>query len=248
MPIVDLPDDEEMATAVARIDAWAARELAAEGPLVAAERQEVTDRTASFQWYLRFKGEEKDFITVWLTLKQRTLWHEAQFMPAPEEHKEEVFAYLLRRNMALFGMAFEPYDPITTAAHVIKDPLFGQPAKTILMWYAEGDALVSNITTELVAREMGISMIGPPLADHQPWHVPIATGPLVNGIVQLNDHPTPLPPTTNVPAVISDNRFCRINCWPVELLPSTLVLMAENGASSTLADGAEIELVVSSIT
>ena len=73
---------------------------------MAAERQEVTDRTASFQWYLRFKGEEKDFITVWFTLKQRTLWHEAQFMPAPEEHKEEVFAYLLRRNSHLFGMWF----------------------------------------------------------------------------------------------------------------------------------------------
>src|ERR1700741_108774 len=102
MPIVDLPEEEEMAAAVARIDAWAERELAAGGFLVAAERQEVTDRTASYRWYLRFKGEEKDFITVWFTLKQRTLWHEAQFMPAPEENKEEVFAYLLRRNSQLF--------------------------------------------------------------------------------------------------------------------------------------------------
>ena len=100
MPLIDLPEDEEMAAAVACIDAWAARELASDGPLVAAERQEVTDRTASFQWYLRFKGEEKDYITVWFTLKQRTLWHEAQFMPAPEENKEEVFAYLMRRNIA----------------------------------------------------------------------------------------------------------------------------------------------------
>ena len=73
---------------------------------MAAERQEVTDRTASFQWYLRFKGDEKDYITVWFTLKQRTLWHEAQFMPAPEANKEEVYAYLLRRNTALLGMAF----------------------------------------------------------------------------------------------------------------------------------------------
>ena len=95
-----------MAAAVACIDAWATRELAAGENLVAAERQEVRDRTASFQWYLRFKGEEKDYITVWFTLKQRTLWHEAQFMPAPEENKEEVFAYLMRRNTALLGMAF----------------------------------------------------------------------------------------------------------------------------------------------
>ena len=81
-----------MAAAVGRIDAWVERERSPEGTfgLVAAERQDVTDRTASHRWYLRFKGEEKDFITVWLTLRQRTLHHEAQFMPAPEEHVAEV--------------------------------------------------------------------------------------------------------------------------------------------------------------
>jgi Putative bacterial sensory transduction regulator len=106
VPVVDLPEEEEMAAAVACIDAWIARELATEGLLVAGERQDVTDRTASYRWYLRFKGEEKDFITVWLTLQQRTLHHEAQFMPAPEENKADVYAYLMRRNAHLFGMWF----------------------------------------------------------------------------------------------------------------------------------------------
>lgn len=95
-----------MAAAVVCIDTWVARELATEGLLVAAERQDVSDRTASYRWYLRFKGDEKDFITVWLTLKQRTLHHEAQFMPAPEENAADVYAYLLRRNAAIFGMWF----------------------------------------------------------------------------------------------------------------------------------------------
>ncbi len=106
MPLVDLPEDEEMAAAVACIDVWLARELADGGSLVAAERQDVTDRTASFRWYLRFKGEEKDFITVWLTLQQRTLHHEVQFMPAPEENVADTYAYLMRRNADLFGMWF----------------------------------------------------------------------------------------------------------------------------------------------
>ena len=107
MPLVDLPEEDEMAAAVARIDAWAQRELAAEdGFLVAAERQEVTDRTASFRWYLRFKGEEKDFITVWFTLKQRTLHYEAQFMPAPETNIEATWQYLLTRNADLIGLSF----------------------------------------------------------------------------------------------------------------------------------------------
>lgn len=108
MPLVDLPGDEAMAAAVARIDAWVGRERSPDGTfgLVAAERQEVADRTASHRWYLRFRGEEKDYITVWLTLRQRTLHHEAQFMPAPEEHQVEVFQYLMRRNADLYGMAF----------------------------------------------------------------------------------------------------------------------------------------------
>jgi hypothetical protein len=108
MPLVDLPEESAMAEVVARIDAWTARELSPDGTfgLVAAERTDVTDRTASHRWYLRFKGEEKDFITVWLTLRQRTLQHEAQFMPAPEENVAECLQYLMRRNTDLYGMAF----------------------------------------------------------------------------------------------------------------------------------------------
>jgi hypothetical protein len=120
MPIVDLPEEDEMAAAVACIDAWVERELAAGELLVAGERQEVTDRTASYRWYLRFKGEEKDFITVWLTLQQRTLHHEVQFMPAPEENVADVFAYLLRCNAHLYGMWFSlgPEDAIYLVGRV----------------------------------------------------------------------------------------------------------------------------------
>ena len=106
MPLVDLPEEEELALAATRVDAWVDRELAAGGALEAVDRQQVTDRTASHRWYLRFRGEEKDHITVWLTLRQRTLHHEAQFMPAPEENVAEVLQYLMRRNADLFGMAF----------------------------------------------------------------------------------------------------------------------------------------------
>jgi hypothetical protein len=90
------------------------------GLLVAAERQEVTDRTASHRWYLRFKGEEKDFITVWLTLRQRTLHHEAQFMPAPEENVADTLAYLMRCNANLYGMWFSlgPEDAVYLVGRV----------------------------------------------------------------------------------------------------------------------------------
>ncbi|HET9625778.1 MAG TPA: hypothetical protein VFP84_30650 [Kofleriaceae bacterium] len=134
-------------------------------------------------------------------------------------------------NVALFGMAFEPYDPITTAAHVIKDPLFGQAPKKILMWYAEGDALVSNLTTEMVAREMGISLIGPPLPDHQAWHVPLALGPLDNGLVELDDHPAPLPPTTNAPPSKDNGTHSGINRKPACLRMVERFLLAPQQAT-----------------
>ncbi len=69
--------------------------------MVAVDRQPELDR-----WYLRLRGDEKDFVTVWLTIRQRTLHHEAQVMPAPEVNVEATFEYLLRRNADLHQMRF----------------------------------------------------------------------------------------------------------------------------------------------
>ena len=120
MPGIELSEPEERAAVVALIDAWAETELAGDGPLVAFERIEVTDRTASHRWLLRFKGEEKDFITLWLTYHQRTLHYETQLMPAPEENVEQVLTYLLRRNAQLIQMAFAfgPEDAIYLVGRV----------------------------------------------------------------------------------------------------------------------------------
>ena len=51
-------------------------------------------------------GEDKEFITVWLTLGQRTLRYEAYVMPAPEENAEALYENLLRRNSRLIGLHF----------------------------------------------------------------------------------------------------------------------------------------------
>jgi hypothetical protein len=111
--------------------------------------------------------------------------------------------------IAMFGMAFEPYDSITTAAHVIKDPLPGIPVKNILMWYSMGDCLVSNNTTEMVAREMGITMIAPNVKTV--WGMTPAPGPMTNGINVFNDHPTPLPPDVNIPPATDNGTHSGIN-------------------------------------
>jgi hypothetical protein len=58
------------------------------------------------RWYIRLKGEEKDVVTIWLTIRQRTLRHETHFMPAPETNICQTYEYLLRRNATLHGMRF----------------------------------------------------------------------------------------------------------------------------------------------
>jgi hypothetical protein len=101
-------------------------------------------------------------------------------------------------NLALvFGMGLEPVDPMTTAAHVLKDPLPGSPAKNILIWYALGDSLVTNISTEMIAREMGIPLLGPTVK--APWGLTAATAPQPNGLVVYDEKREPQPYETNQP-------------------------------------------------
>lgn len=101
---MDAPASEDELDALeARIDAWAARELA-DNPAVAAIDRD-TERGVR-RWYLRVRGEEKDSFTLWLTLRQRTLHFETYLLPAPEENHAQFYEHLLRRNQKLNGMAF----------------------------------------------------------------------------------------------------------------------------------------------
>ena len=58
------------------------------------------------RWFIRLAGEEKQVTTIWFHLRERTLHFETQFMPSPEEHREQLFEYLLRLNNKLFGVRF----------------------------------------------------------------------------------------------------------------------------------------------
>lgn len=99
MPVADIASADERDACEARIESWAARRLAEAGPLVAVDRQPAQRR-----WYLRLAGDEKQFITVWLSVRQRTVHHEAQVMPAPEVDPCGTYQYLLRRNADLYQM------------------------------------------------------------------------------------------------------------------------------------------------
>jgi hypothetical protein len=87
-----------------RIDAWLEAQRLGNQAIVAVDRggPELAER----RWYVRMRGDDKEFTTVWLTLGQRTLRYETYVMPAPEENAVELYEYLLRRNDSLVGAHF----------------------------------------------------------------------------------------------------------------------------------------------
>ena len=99
----DLHDHDALADYELRISGWLDA-FAADNPVVEAIDRGTDD--AEPRWYVRMAGEEKDHITIWLTLGQRTLRYEAYVMPAPEENHAAVYEMALRRNERLVGAHF----------------------------------------------------------------------------------------------------------------------------------------------
>ena len=97
----DAYDDAALDGLEADIDSWLAT-IAETMPVEAIDRGEGDER----RWYVRLRGEDKDFTTVWLTLGQRTLRYETYVMPAPEENDGALYEHLLRRNEKLVGAHF----------------------------------------------------------------------------------------------------------------------------------------------
>ncbi|MEP7045755.1 MAG: YbjN domain-containing protein [Ilumatobacteraceae bacterium] len=98
----DVHDDTAVSAVATHIDEWLAQ-LAAHNPSIeAVDRGEADER----RWYVRLRGDEKEHITVWLTLGQRTLRYEAYVMPAPQENIAQVYEMALRRNEKLVGAHF----------------------------------------------------------------------------------------------------------------------------------------------
>lgn len=102
--MTDAHDDSRLVVLEDRIDVWLLTQLESNPAIAAVDRggPELPER----RWFVRMRGEEKEFTTVWLTLGQRTLRYETYVMPAPEENATELFEFLLRRNETLVGAHF----------------------------------------------------------------------------------------------------------------------------------------------
>jgi len=94
------------------VSAWADQWHAS--ALLGIEHQPLADDRGHFHWLIRLKGEEKDVITLWLSLRQRTVHVETEVTPAPEEERELLYRYLLVKNaeMRELHLAIGPEDGI----------------------------------------------------------------------------------------------------------------------------------------
>jgi len=133
VPVAPIASAQELEACRALIDRWSSARLAEHTSLVAVDRQDD-----GMRWYLRLRGEDKEFVTVWLTIRQRTLHHEAQLMPAPETNVEATYEYLLRRNAELYQMRFAlgPEDAV----------------------YVVGEMALSEVTEDELDRIVGSSL------------------------------------------------------------------------------------------
>lgn len=95
-------DVAQLAVLERKIDEWLGELDAEHDHIVAVDRGE----DGVIRWYVRMRGEEKEFTTVWLTLGQRMLHYETYVMPAPEENERQLYENLLRRNERLVGAHF----------------------------------------------------------------------------------------------------------------------------------------------
>ncbi len=92
-------------------------------------------------------------------------------------------------------------DSATFAPHLLRNPLPGTPIKQILLQESIGDAQVTNVSTRLLARTMGI-----PGLDLQVPVLGVNTGqaPLASAYTQYNSNPQPTAPLTDT-ALPQDN-------------------------------------------
>ena len=100
--------------------------------------------------------------------------------------------------LAIFQSTFDRVDPIIFK-ELIDAPIGGGPPKRLMLVESMGDCQVPNIATEVMARSMGMSMLGP--AVEPVWGLQDAVGEVTEGsvLLQVDTLKGPRPPDTNIP-------------------------------------------------
>ena len=128
----------------------------------------------------------------WSALFERSVnWKEAKVI-IPASYPDSLDQQIL---LALAQMQFDYSEPATVAPHVLLSPLPGVPAKQLVMQMGAGDAQVSNVTTEMIARTTGIDVLSP--AATTAYGLTPKPGPLASALTTWNVQSPPVPPDTN---------------------------------------------------
>jgi hypothetical protein len=128
-------------------------------------------------------------------------------------------SYLDRREsqilIALLTWSMERWDPITTAPRVLDDPLPGTPPKQLLLYEGVNDCLVSNLSSEMLARTLGVPVTEPSVK--VPYGLEGATEPVPSGFTIYDEKREPAVPETNVPPAEDNGTHSGVNENPAVL-------------------------------
>jgi hypothetical protein len=128
----------------------------------------------------------------WSALFQRSYSWDAARLVLPAAYPDALDQQLL---LQMAQMQFDYSDPASVAPYVLQAPLRGVPKKQILAQMGLYDALVSNVTTEMLVRTEGLPLLTPAVVT--PWGIPEAEGPLPSALTTWNVNGTPRPEDTN---------------------------------------------------
>lgn len=127
-----------------------------------------------------------------------------EFAPLFEESYPDPLDRAIAREM--MEMLWDRGENAGWAQHLTGDTYDGAPAKNVLVLAAFGDHQVANVSTDKLARTLGIDRVAPTLADARSTDVdpffgidPIAELPHQGSGYLMWDFGTPAPPTDNIP-------------------------------------------------
>ncbi len=127
-----------------------------------------------------------------------------EFAPVFEESYPDPLDRTIAREM--MEMLWDRGENAGWTQHLTADPYDGAPEKNVLLLEAFGDHQVANVSTEKLARTLGVPVRTPGLADGRSTDVepffgidPITSLPHIGSGLVMWDFGTPAPPTANVP-------------------------------------------------